>query len=166
MGDDAPEKALEEVQDGSHDSVIDQVAVVLPSQDALSSGPRVTFRGNSYDLISLVSLATGGLILFTCLTCNLGYYCMPIIPMALGLVGVLSAHQAVDARRTMPQKFQALTGVEVHTFQGPHPDGLVGTHISRIGPLRADPSHGVGARSLDSTCVCTHLESHHSSGST
>jgi len=60
----------------------------------------VTFRGNSYDLVSLVSLASGGLILFTCLTCNLGYYCMPIIPMALGLVGVLSAHRAVDARRT------------------------------------------------------------------
>jgi hypothetical protein len=100
VGDDAPDRALEEVQDGSHDSVVDQVPVVLPSQDALSSGPRVTFRGNSYDLVSLVSLATGGLILFTCLTCNLGYYCMPIIPMALGLVGVLSAHQAVDARRT------------------------------------------------------------------
>jgi hypothetical protein len=100
VGDDAPDKALEEVQDGSHDSVVDQVPVVPPSQDALSSGPRVTFRGNSYDLVSLVSLATGGLILFTCLTCNLGYYCMPIIPMALGLVGVLSAHQAVDARRT------------------------------------------------------------------
>ena len=100
MGDDAPEKALEEVQDGSHDPAVDQVSDVHPSQDALSSGPRVTFRGNSYDLVSLVSLATGGLILFTCLTCNLGYYCMPIIPMALGLVGVLSAHQAVDARRT------------------------------------------------------------------
>lgn len=100
MGDDAPEKALEEVQAGSHDPVVDQVSDVHPSQDALSSGPRVTFRGNSYDLVSLVSLATGGLILFTCLTCNLGYYCMPIIPMALGLVGVLSAHQAVDARRT------------------------------------------------------------------
>ena len=100
MGDDAPEKALADVQDGSNDPVVDQVSDVPPSQDALSSGPRVTFRGNSYDLVSLVSLATGGLILFTCLTCNLGYYCMPIIPMALGLVGVLSAHQAVDARRT------------------------------------------------------------------
>jgi len=44
----------------------------------------------------------------------------------------------VDARRTMPQEFQALTGVEVHQFQGPHPAGLVGTHISRIQPLRAD----------------------------
>ena len=69
-------------------SVVDQVPVVPPIQDALSPGPRVTFRGNSYDLASLVSLATGGLILFTCLTCYLRYYCMPIIPMVLGLVEV------------------------------------------------------------------------------
>jgi Na+-transporting NADH:ubiquinone oxidoreductase subunit A len=29
-----------------------------------------------------------------------------------------------------------LEGVEVHDFQGPHPSGLVGTHISRIRPLK------------------------------
>jgi Na+-transporting NADH:ubiquinone oxidoreductase subunit A len=28
-----------------------------------------------------------------------------------------------------------LTGVEVHDFDGPHPAGLVGTHISRVRPL-------------------------------
>ena len=44
----------------------------------------------------------------------------------------------VDARRTMPQEFQVLSGVEVHQFVGPHPAGLVGTHVSRIQPLRAD----------------------------
>jgi len=44
----------------------------------------------------------------------------------------------VDARRTMPQEFQVLKGVEVHRFEGPHPTGLVGTHISRIQPLKAD----------------------------
>lgn len=29
-----------------------------------------------------------------------------------------------------------LQGVEIHDFQGPHPSGLVGTHISRIRPLK------------------------------
>jgi Na+-transporting NADH:ubiquinone oxidoreductase subunit A len=29
-----------------------------------------------------------------------------------------------------------LKGVEVHDFQGPHPSGLVGTHISRIQPMK------------------------------
>jgi Na+-transporting NADH:ubiquinone oxidoreductase subunit A len=31
-----------------------------------------------------------------------------------------------------------LRGVEVHDFSGPHPAGLVGTHISRIRPLRGN----------------------------
>ncbi len=31
-----------------------------------------------------------------------------------------------------------LKGVEVHDFRGPHPSGLVGTHISRIRPLGPD----------------------------
>ncbi|MCA8965758.1 MAG: NADH:ubiquinone reductase (Na(+)-transporting) subunit A [Planctomycetes bacterium] len=31
---------------------------------------------------------------------------------------------------------RSLAGVEVHDFDGPHPSGLVGTHISRIRPLK------------------------------
>lgn len=66
----------------------------------LAEAPSVTFRGNTYDLISLGSLITGGLILFTCVTCNMGYYCLPVISLALGAVGLLSARQAVDENRT------------------------------------------------------------------
>jgi hypothetical protein len=62
--------------------------------------PQVTFRGNSYDLISLGSLATGGLILFSCVTCGMGYYCMPVIAVVLGAIGVLGARQAVERERT------------------------------------------------------------------
>jgi hypothetical protein len=62
--------------------------------------PKATFQGNFYDLASLGALATGALILFSCLTCNLGYYCLPFLPIALGAVGVLSARQAVEAERT------------------------------------------------------------------
>jgi Na+-transporting NADH:ubiquinone oxidoreductase subunit A len=36
-----------------------------------------------------------------------------------------------------PPEFDKLRGVEVHEFQGPHPAGLVGTHIARIRPLAA-----------------------------
>lgn len=32
---------------------------------------------------------------------------------------------------------RALSGVQVHDFDGPHPSGLVGTHISRIQPLKS-----------------------------
>lgn len=34
-------------------------------------------------------------------------------------------------------ELRGLNGVEVHDFAGPHPAGLVGTHISRIQPLKA-----------------------------
>lgn len=37
-----------------------------------------------------------------------------------------------------PPEFRDLRGVEVHEFAGPHPAGLVGTHIARIAPLRVD----------------------------
>lgn len=37
----------------------------------------------------------------------------------------------------LPPEFERLQGVERHEFAGPHPAGLVGTHISRIAPLRA-----------------------------
>jgi hypothetical protein len=58
------------------------------------------FRGNSYDLAALGALASGALVLFTCLTCGLGYYCLPFVPMLLGLVGVAAARDAIHEERT------------------------------------------------------------------
>ena len=41
----------------------------------------------------------------------------------------------VNADRAVPYEFGALKGVEVHGFSGPHPAGLVGTHIFHVAPL-------------------------------
>ena len=60
----------------------------------------VTFMGNTYDLAALGALGSGVLVLFSCLTCNLGYYCLPFIPLLLGLVGIVSAREAIDKERT------------------------------------------------------------------
>jgi hypothetical protein len=60
----------------------------------------VTFRGNTYDLAALGSLASGALVIFSCLTCNLGFYCLPFVPIVLGMIGVLAARQSVDEQRT------------------------------------------------------------------
>lgn len=60
----------------------------------------VTFMGNTYDLAALGALGSGALVLFSCLTCNLGYYCLPFIPLLLGLVGIVSAREAVNKERT------------------------------------------------------------------
>jgi hypothetical protein len=75
-----------------------QVEALPPGEG--NGPPSVTFRGNTYDLISLGSLISGALLLFSCLTCNTGYYCLPLISIALGAVGVLSARQSVEAQRT------------------------------------------------------------------
>lgn len=62
--------------------------------------PAVTFQGNSIDLASLGAMVVGLLALFMCMSCNIGFYCLPVIPVVLGLVGLVSAGQAVDAGRT------------------------------------------------------------------
>jgi len=62
--------------------------------------PAVTFMGNTYDLVSLGALGSALLTAFLCLTLNYGIYCLPFLPIILGLIGVLSARQAVDTQRT------------------------------------------------------------------
>jgi len=66
----------------------------------LSGRHTVTFMGNTYDLAALGALGSGALVLFSCLTCNMGYYCLPFIPLLLGLVGIISAREAVNKERT------------------------------------------------------------------
>jgi len=58
------------------------------------------FRGNNYDISALGALAIGALVLFTCVTCGFGAYCLPFIPMLLGLVGIAAARDAIDEERT------------------------------------------------------------------
>ena len=60
----------------------------------------MTFQGNTYDLMALGSLVVGGLVLFSCLTCNTGIYCLPLVPIALGTIGLIGARQSVQADRT------------------------------------------------------------------
>ena len=62
--------------------------------------PVVTFRGNSYDLASVVGVTTGAIVLLTCATCNFGYYCLPFIPVILGIVGLVAARDSVNPERT------------------------------------------------------------------
>ncbi len=77
--------------------------VIAPS--AASETPRptpseATFKGNSYDLAALGALTSGILVLFSCVTCGMGIYCLPLVPLVLGLIGLLSARQAVEEERT------------------------------------------------------------------
>jgi hypothetical protein len=97
MSEDISEKSIEEVSGEEPEEALPTADV---AETDLADAPQVTFRGNSYDLISLGSLITAALILFSCVTCGMGYYCLPVISVVLGAIGVLGARQAVDGERT------------------------------------------------------------------
>lgn len=60
----------------------------------------VTYRGNSTDLSAIGALASSALLILTCLTCGSGIYCLPVVPLVLGLIGVLGAKRAVNKEQT------------------------------------------------------------------
>ncbi len=72
----------------------------LPPVVEPASGSVVTFQGNSYDLAAVIGVTIGGMVLLSCLTCNLGYYCLPVAPIILGAIGLIAAKDAVDPDRT------------------------------------------------------------------
>ena len=78
----------------------EKIDQIMPSAAEADSGPVITFRGNSYDLASVIGVTVGAMVLFTCFTCNVGYYCLPIVPIILGVIGLVAAKDAVDPQRT------------------------------------------------------------------
>ncbi|MBN1248957.1 MAG: hypothetical protein JXC32_14955 [Anaerolineae bacterium] len=71
-----------------------------PSEGTDRPRGKVTFRGNTYDLSALGAFAGGILVLVSCLTCGQAFYCLPVIPLILGLIGLVMAKDAVDEERT------------------------------------------------------------------
>lgn len=65
-----------------------------------SDESEVTYQGNSTDLSAIGALASSILLLFTCLTCGSGVYCLPIVPLVLGLIGVFGAKRSVNKEQT------------------------------------------------------------------
>jgi hypothetical protein len=70
-------------------------------QDGMDESPqRRVYRGNAFDITALIALATGLLTLLTCASMGYLIYCMPVLPLALGIVGLATARKAVDPKRT------------------------------------------------------------------
>jgi len=67
-----------------------------------------TLHGNAYDLTALGALASGGLLLFLCLTCNMGFYCLPFLPLILGVIGIVGAKRAVDRKQSQTMAWVGL----------------------------------------------------------
>ena len=73
------------------------------SATALTPSPgssEVIYQGNNYDMAALVGLICAAYILFTCGTFGLGSYCLPVVAVGLGVVGLLNANEAVNPDRT------------------------------------------------------------------
>lgn len=51
-----------------------------------------------------------------------------------------AVYLTLRAGAARPEEFERVQGVEAHEFGGPHPAGLVGTHIARISPLKGAES--------------------------
>jgi hypothetical protein len=85
---------------GVADEPAGQEATAALSAAETSSRPTVTFRGNNYDLMSVVGVTIGGVVLLSCATCNMGFYCLPLVPIALGAIGLAMSKESVDPDRT------------------------------------------------------------------
>ena len=72
------------------------------TQPDRETAPRrtVTLMGNTYDLAALVALITGAVVLFTLITCGMGAYCIPFVPIVAGIIALASAARAADPQRT------------------------------------------------------------------
>ena len=68
-----------------------------PEGDAPREG---VYRGNRFDVSALVAAVVGALALVSCATMGYGIYCMPLLPVALGIVGLVTARRSVDEGRT------------------------------------------------------------------
>jgi hypothetical protein len=71
-----------------------------PGTAAPSQRPRVTFRGNSYDLTALAALVIGIIVVLMCVTLGQAVYCLPVAAVALGIIGLVMARDAIDPERT------------------------------------------------------------------
>ena len=87
------------VVDDVIEDAVEGIEEVKPSAENSLNKPPI-YKGNAYDLTSLIALISGIGFLFLCLTCNLGYYLIPFLAIILGTVGVVMAHKSVNPERT------------------------------------------------------------------
>ncbi|MCB0165339.1 MAG: hypothetical protein KDI79_14010 [Anaerolineae bacterium] len=74
----------------------------LPSEPEPSPSTTAAkiFQGNSYDLVAFIGVVVGGMTLLSCATLGVGQYCMPLVPIILGIVGLVSAKDSLNPERT------------------------------------------------------------------
>jgi hypothetical protein len=70
------------------------------STPEISANPTITFQGNTYDLAAVVGVTIGGVTLLSCVSLGLATYCLPLLPVILGVIGLVAAKDSVNPERT------------------------------------------------------------------
>ena len=81
----------------------DQANQQIPSSTqppTMPSVPHPTFIGNTNDMVAVVGAVTAGIAGLCCITGGYGIYCLPIVPIVLGIAALINASQSVDPERT------------------------------------------------------------------
>lgn len=64
------------------------------------ASPTVTFQGNNYDLAAIIGATVAAVILLSCGTLGLATYCLPVVALVVGIVGLRTAKDSVNPDRT------------------------------------------------------------------
>jgi hypothetical protein len=66
----------------------------------IESVPEKKYSGNDYDLYAVIAGTLGGSTLLMCMSFNMALYCLPIVPLVLGIIALRRANSSVDPGRT------------------------------------------------------------------
>ncbi len=72
--------------------------------------PLKEYQGNQYDLYSLLAGVLGGSTLLMCISGGMAYYCLPIVPLILGIIALRRAKTAADPQRTRTLAWVGIAG--------------------------------------------------------
>ena len=92
-----------------------ETAVTTPTPAPVAA-PQPEYRGNNYDLYALLAGTLGGTVLALCFTFNTLLYCLPLAPLALGIIALRNSRAAVDPQRTRNLAWVGIAGGAVGTL--------------------------------------------------
>lgn len=100
MSDDKPDSENLTSDPNSGSLSVPEPSVDIASDNVHLPEAEITFQGNNYDLLSVVGVTIGGLVLLSCFTLNMIWYCFPMIAIILGAIGLAMAKDSVNPERT------------------------------------------------------------------
>ena len=79
-------------------------------EKSIVPAPEKKYSGNDYDLYAVVAGTLGGSTLLMCMSFNMALYCLPIVPLILGIIALRKASASVDPQRTRNLAWLGIAG--------------------------------------------------------